>query len=388
MSIAIRSFSSVSDIPSSVWDSIVAEEELFGRHSFLEIIEKSGVESASYQYLLFYDRDELVGHAVLSVFTIDLSLFLGKSQIIGWLKRWFPRLFSYKLLVCGTPLSAGHRNLFWKDADFVPAIVAQLTQHMEARAKAENLTSAVVKELYDYHYTDLNQPFADAGFFFGHSLPTVVVDVQWASFKAYLADMRATYRRQIKASLAKLGMAEPLLHYGLDIEEDDEPRFEVLEASEIDPEAFFELYTSIMSRAEVKLETLNQAFFIGFFAKMGIKVKAIRLWAKGKSQGMVVIAHTNRTLTWIWAGKDTAKNEEFDNYFNLVAAIVQYAIEHGCTTINLGQTAYYTKQRMGGSAQPLSLYFRSYKPFKHLLLKSLSSVIFPLNILPVLKVFK
>ena len=97
-----------------------------------------------------------------------------------------------------------------------------------------------------------------------------------------------------------------------------------------------------------------------------------------------------RGLKWpVVNGKEThwRFNEKYDPYFNLLYAIVQFAINSGCKQIKLGQTAYWVKQQIGGRPKNVFLFYYCRKRFVHFLLKKFNLIVFPRTILKPINVF-
>ena len=144
-----------------------------------------------------------------------------------------------------------------------------------------------------------------------------------------------------------------------------------------------------MGRAAVKLEMLNAPFFRLFFEKMAADMRLLGLVSsEGQVQGAVLTVAHGRELTFVWAGKPQARDDENDNYFNLLAGMVELAIREGFETMNFGQVAFYTKLRLGGEPHQLHLFFRSESPFWHHAVRLFVKEIFPKVELPTYRVFK
>jgi hypothetical protein len=84
-----------------------------------------------------------------------------------------------------------------------------------------------------------------------------------------------------------------------------------------------------------------------------------------------------KTLYFVWVGKPHDRFDHHDDYFNLLQAILRYTIDNQCKTLNLGQTAYYAKQRMGGEITRIFLFYKARRKLSHSVLKRFSAHIFP-----------
>jgi predicted N-acyltransferase len=225
------------------------------------------------------------------------------------------------------------------------------------------------------------------GFFRGHSIPYVSMDIRWPSFESYLSALRHNYRRPIKLTLKRRGQSRPeIVMDPSSFFPAEMPKLIVDGKQACSPQAFFELYLQVMDRAKVKLETLNRAFFEHLYANMDVRVLAM---IKGEQiLGAAILIVDGTTMTFLLVGLDYTKRDEYEIYFNLVYGIISLAIEWGCTKLNLGQTSYWLKQRIGGVCIPEYLYFKANHHLVHSCLRTLRSVIFPETALPVPRVFR
>lgn len=395
MSMEIKIFDQISSIAATEWDSIVGSQDIFHSHRFLNALEESAVENASYQYLLFYREGQLKASAVLSTFVIQLDLLVPKHAVTTAIKKLLPNFFKMIICFCGTPVSIGQRNLVAVSNGDLPEIIPLLTSQMRVFAKKNGARSLILKEFFEPDTALLEPLLAKQGFFKGYSLPYLKLPIRWKSFDAYLAEMRSTFRRQLMTSLKKITVSVPaknpvVIPFCSPAFNGPEQAvsIQVLDEKTCPPALFYELYMSVMGRAAVKLETLNQSFFYHFFEKMPENKRVLGLVRGETVLGVVLLVEHGPELTFVWAGKPEARDDAFDNYFNLLAGMVDYAIQHGFQVLNFGQVAFYTKQRLGGLPHQLHIFFKSESWFWHRVVRLFGADIFPKVELPVYEVFK
>ncbi|HEX5024113.1 MAG TPA: hypothetical protein VFV68_02525, partial [Agriterribacter sp.] len=197
-----------------------------------------------------------------------------------------------------------------------------------------------------------------------------------------------SYRRQIVASLKKAGMEFPIIS-----NTNSQPfthgksAIRYISIEEFSGRQFYMYYMGVMSRATVKLETLNDDFFDYVFKALEDKLKLLAFIHDGEIICVFAFTLHDGTLNFLWTGKKHDK-DAFDSYHNLLNALVHIAIENRCRKIVLGQTSYYPKQRIGACAEDRFIYVRSRKLVFHALLKRLNPWIFPYMKVPELNVFK
>lgn len=357
-------FSSIHEVPEALWDGLLDEDRPFHRHRFLRAVEDARVEDARFWYLIFFAGERLerpVATAALSAFTVSLDLFLGRraQRVVERLRRRSPRLLRLDVLVCGLPVSFGQSNLVVADSSCAAAVLALLAQEMDAIARAEGLRYLCVKE---FRPSDLDvfSGLEPLGFFRGHSLPAMSMAIPWSSFDEYLASLRHPYRRRIRKSRAKLDQA-PILG-GPEL---------------VTPKRFHQLYSNVMARAETRLELLNEAFFEQLWSEMGTDLQILAVQQDGEILAAALLMRTGATLRFVLVGLPEVERTEEDVYLNLLYAIVEQAIRQGCRTLVLGQTAYWSKQSIGGVPEPEYLYFKASDRRLHVVLRLLRGVLFP-----------
>jgi predicted N-acyltransferase len=381
----VKCFNSISLIEAIHWDSILSQNEIFNTHDFIEGVEKAKVENASFWYLLFYDGDVLAGHAVLSSFTISLDLFISANQLVHVIKNIGPNFFKARILVCGLPASFGQSNLKAKDDAYAQEIAKLVAKEMEKIAIKENINLLCAKE-FKGKESDLYSSFLKSSFFKAYSLPYMKMDVYWDSFTEFLDSMRHPYRRAIKLSLLKAGSERPKIYQSHESFYDSQPVWVLGDITLLSAKDLFEMYLPVMDRTPTKLETLNLSFFENIQYRYKSKMEVLTIQHKGKIVSAGILIQHNQEITFMLVGRKHMR-DDVHSYFNLVYGIIELAISRGVQRINLGQTAYWVKQRVGGEPVDVYIYFKSRKKFINWILKRLNNVIFPRLDLKMLSVF-
>lgn len=160
----------------------------------------------------------------------------------------------------------------------------------------------------------------------GLTLPSCRLDIQWSSFADYLSDMRSHYRYRLGKAIGRFsGIRQSLLT--------DNSLFD---------DSLYRLYENVYSKSEFKLEKLPICFFREFPSKI------IAFYLEDRPVAFVQLAETGGELAFLFGGMDYSLNLRYDLYTNMLLAIVRYGIEKGFKTVELGQTAEDTKQKLGG----------------------------------------
>ena len=378
--------SSINLIEEKLWNSIVSEREIFNSYRFIKAVEDAHVEESSYRYLLFYNGDELVGHTVLSSFVISLDLFIPGNKLVQLVKKILPSLFNVRILFSGLPASLGQLNLTIKSPEWQEAATEALQFEMDKLAHDHYINLLCVKEFKGWE-KEMCKGLLHHDFFSAFSLPYMILEIQWKSFKEFLQSMRHQYRRSINLSSRKFCTPEPLIFHADDKIRANQPVLILGDTSICPPQRMHELYLAVMERTPTKLETLNRAFFENFYKQFADTLQILTVQHNDKIISAALLIQIGEELNFILVGRENHK-DSFDSYFNLVYGIIKLAIQKGVKRINMGQTAYWVKQRVGATPVPVYIYFKSRKPLLNWILKKLNRQIFPELILKPIRVFK
>lgn len=370
---------SIHEIDERVWDAIVPESAFFHTHSFIRSVEEARVHDGCFWYLLFYDGPRLVGSAALAACRISLDIFTGPvgQALIRPVRRMAPGLLSPQFLFCGLPVSIGKHNLQIVDPARSRDVLRALRREMDDISRTEKISFLCVKEFGD-DLRPLVDGLIEEGFLRLPSLPYVSLPIRWTRFSAYLGDLRHGYRRQILRSLRKLGWTEPRIGTGGPGRTPSDLPCLVLEpAKAVSADGFSDLYHEVMARAEVKFETLNREFFRRLFARAGEELEVMSFIAGQEVLGQALLVRNGPTMTFLLVGLRYESLSVYDVYFNLLAGIVKLAIDRGCERLDLGQTSYYAKQRLGGESHKIHFYLRPKKMAVRALIKIFGRALFP-----------
>jgi predicted N-acyltransferase len=388
--LTVREYDSIRGIEPGRWKPVSANLGIQLSRSVLEALETSGVEQAAYRYLLFYSGNTLAGAAVLSSFTISLDLLLPISiqKYCRVIRRLLPKFMRIRILICGLPLSAANHALCILDPSLRAEILSGLTERMKQMAGRKRIRFLCLKEFTTPEIHG-QQNLRKHGFFIANSIPRIEIAIKWNSYKAYLRDLRHGYRRQIIRNLNRIGAHPDNPFSSLrDRAAENLPRLIRVDRQRCPPDLFYRLYLEVMDRTENKLEVLNEAFFVSLYRAMGDRLVILAVADESSILSAALLTCENRYLTFLFAGIDYGRYRRYDAYHNLLHGIIAYGIEHRCRIINLGQTSYWIKRRIGGVPASMKFWFRSTGLLTHHLLRLLNPVLFPRTDLPELRVFR
>ena len=375
MSAVLQSYSDIDAVDPREWDALLGPDDVLATHRFIKVCQRSGVADAVYRHITVRDGRQLL--AIASCCRMEVSLDLLSTGIvrgaIRGVRRWRRGFLRVPVAFCGLPVSFGQSSLRLRPGTDAPAIARLVAQELERWAQSSGASVLCFKE-FAPREQPVVEPLTEYGYFRVPSMPSCTLAIAWRTFEEYVGAMRAGYRRQILSTLMtrdRLGLTVRLV-----------PAWEAQAAR------IFPLYEQVMDRAPFQLERLNLAFFQHLAADLGDQTSAILVERDGALLAAAVLLHAPGALTFLLAGIDYARHRQGQAYLTLVAEIVAEAIRHGATRLELGQTTYDLKQRLGAETSARWLYIKCPNPLVHLTLRAASKALFPTISPPPRRVFR
>ncbi|HKY31019.1 MAG TPA: GNAT family N-acetyltransferase [Candidatus Polarisedimenticolia bacterium] len=374
-SYAVHAHNDIAGVDPREWDALLEPDDVQATHRFIGVCQRSGVADAAYRHITVHERGQLLAAATFCRMQVPLDL-LSTGAVRGAIRavrRWRRGFFRVPVAFCGLPVSFGQSCLRLRPGTDAPALTGLMARELESWAQSSGAAVACFKE-----FAPQEQPVVEtltqAGYFRAASLPSCSLAIAWDTFEEYLDAMRAGYRRQTLASLRardRLGLTVRLVP-----------------AWEADVARIFPLYEQVVDRAPFQLERLNQGFFQRLAADLGGQTSALLVERDGALLAAAVLLHAPGALTFLLAGIDYAHHRQSQAYLTLVTEVVAEAIRRGSTRLELGQTTYELKQRLGAELSGRSLYIKCPNPVVGLTLRVASRSLFPPISPPPRRVFK
>lgn len=369
-------YESISQIAPPLWDSLVPAGDLLATHRFVHACESAAMDGARLRHVLVYESGRLAGAASLFRLEVPLDILsAGMTRLaISWLRRLQPGALRVSIVFCGLPVSFGSSCLrLAPDADR-PATVARVLAAMEAFAAETDSDVLCVKEFDARAQAELGAALQAAGFASAPSLPGCRMALPWQSMPQYRDSLRAGYRRQLdldRRAAVAAGLRRSLSD-GLAPGVDEAHR----------------LYAQVIRRAQFKLEELPHAFFQALSNKCGPDLRSVVIEHDGCTVANAILLGRAPTCYFLLAGLDYARLGRGHVYQNLVAAVLEAAIAGRASTLELGQTSYAMKTRLGAVATPRFVWLKHRRPLHHLLLALASRRLFSATRVPARRVFR
>jgi predicted N-acyltransferase len=358
----------------AAWDAVLDPDDLQTTHRFISVCQRARVESATYRHLMVLGDGEVNAVASFSRMNVRIELLSPTPfrSLVNRARRWAPRLLQVPVAFCGLPVSFGRPCLALRRGADRAAIVSILARELQAWAEETGADILCFKEFPPQEERDVAS-LASLGYIRATSLPSCHLELGWPTFDAYVGAMRTGYRRQLEQTLRQRE------RQGLSVR--------TVEDFGAACESLFALYQQIMDRAPYQLERLNLRFFEGL-NDLGSETKAVLLEQEGRLGAAAILLVGPRVVTFLLAGIDYSIDRRCQAYPNVVIETVAEAIRCGATRLEMGQTSYDLKRRLGAVTESRGLYIRYRRPVRHALVRAASGLLFPTHTLAPRRVFR
>ncbi len=371
----LKLFQSIDDIDSSLWDSLIPSDEVIKTHRFLRAVEHSNINNCRFYYLLFFQDGKLIANASLFLMNFYLDVIASSlvKKICVNVRKMLPNFFKVSILGCGTPVATCANGITISERTYFREVITLLTQKMFQLCKQDKAHCILYKE-YNQNESEDFDMLRSIGFIKLNSLPTSFVDIRWKSFDEYLKSLKKKYRLFVKNDLAKLN--------------NNRVSIEVCKDFKNYADELYALYMNVYKKAEVKFEQLTPQFFKNVNKYLKSESRVILIKLDDKIVAFELIIEDKSILRPLYLGLDYRVNKSFSLYFNSIYQIIKHGIERNKTTIELGQTSYYPKLKVGARVEPLYLYLKFKSPVVQYLLKYPLQTLFPERTCVIKNVFK
>ncbi len=315
-------------------------------YRYYEILDDTLKDGFEYGYFAIVDDD---GHvrAIQPFFLVDQDILEGLgAEGNDWIllvRRFYPRFLKMRALMVGC--SAGEAHL--AATDTLPAdIVAQtLSRGIVKQARSLRAQLIVLKE-FPSRYRKALQCFLQNGFARAPSMPMTMLDIEYASFDAYMTKaLKSSSRRKLRKKLAATaGVSDISMSVT-----DDATSF----VDEIYP-----LYLQVYERSNMQFEKLTKDFFRQLGQRMSDKVRFFA-WRRGN----VLVAFSlcmvqGDSLYAEYVGFDYAVAIELHLYHYVVRDMISWGIGNRYKWFRSSGLNYDPKLHMKHRLDPIDLYVR------------------------------
>jgi hypothetical protein len=366
----------IDQIPPAMWDALLDDDDLQASHRFVRSCQRSGVEEAEYRHILLSRGGRTVATATLARMDVRVELLAGPGlqRPVTAARRLFPRLLRVPVILGGLPVSFGQSCLRVAPGEDASPLLARFADEADRFAESAGAGFICFKEMSSKE-AEVADGLGDLGYFRVPSLPSCHLELPFCDMKGFGDAMRSGYRRQLRHTERELQDS----HLTVRVIDD----WESLEGT------LFELYEQVMDRAEYQLERLNAAFFRELRMAFGDQARVLTVESEGGDVlAFALMLHGEQRSTFLIAGIRYEAPGALAAYRSVVTETIADALKHGASALEMGQTSYGIKTRLGAQPTVRHLYLRHRGPLVHRLMRGLGGVLFPDHVVPPRRVFR
>ena len=355
--------SSVSAIPSEVWDSMAASHDPLWSWSHFRIMEQNGSGPDGFEYLLLCRKGAII--AILPAFwyramPLPTALHPAIDRGLDRVRRHVPRAISLSVYFAGNPLGEG---MILSDGQLEATAVAHLTEIVEQRAKHHRLSWIFFKDFTPGHSQSLIARLDERKFFAIDSLPDASLGIDYPDFEAFVNSRSANMRRNIRKRLRAFEKCPDL-------------RIETIQDFDGYAPEIRELYETVHARARLSLDHLSADYFSAIARDGQIDHRFVACFSGDRMVGFILNVFGNESGVCFRGGFDYERSHEAGVYFVLQYESIRQAIAADVRRLSFCQATYKPKLRLGCDLVPLQHVVTHRNPLLRPLARKLMPLLF------------
>jgi len=349
--IAVRHLASIASVPRKAWDALFP-----GRAEgwdYFCACERSAPEGFSFSALGAYAGSELLAAVPLfrTDYRLDLSLEGRLKPAVDWVHHYAPRLVAVPVLGMGSPLTEECPIGFLPETerDERARIFMALIRGMNDHAAANKIPLLALKDITDRDDIWAHAGLADYGFTRVATLPLATLHVPFKSEEEYLKSLSSSMRSDLRKKMRRA--ANVTLEWRDTIEGIEDQLFELFEETRANSKADYGAFDDVPA-----------GYFREIMQTAGDKAKVMVAHVDGEMVSFnIALIKPNRVLAK-YIGMRYPAAREHNLYFVNWMAMVRFCIERSIPWLQIGQTSYRQKARMGCKFKRSWIYFKHRNP--------------------------
>jgi predicted N-acyltransferase len=343
-------YSSISQVNTLDWDSIVGDKNIYLFRNYLSALENS-LTQYNFRYIIFYSKASLpIGIAYCQIINITSAEINTKALVKrmgGMLPESLINTIDMRILICGNAFATGENGYIFSPEISTTEALDSLNQaideiHFSEKKIGKKISITMIKEFWP-------ESFDEISYLKEKGCAEINIDVNmiltlsddWHSFDDYLAALNSKFRTKAKQVINK--------SEALDIVQFTVPKIEE-KLDEIN-----DLYNTIVDRANFSFGRLNARTFLEIKKALGDDFFFNGYYLDGKLIGFSTATAFDHTLDGNFIGLDYDYNQDYSVYQRMLYDFVKHAIAIKAKYVKIGRTAEEIKSGVG--AQPVEMKF-------------------------------
>ncbi|GAB4180922.1 MAG: hypothetical protein Tsb002_00350 [Wenzhouxiangellaceae bacterium] len=318
-------------------------------YGLLRAVEKALWGDLAVRYLTIEKNGEAIAFLPAYVGTnVNINALLPHKIQDGYIKlvRALGDLIKTRFVIAGSLIS---------DKGWIPMrpesasaeLVAEMAAFVDDFSREEKVKVSMIKDIHCEFPDSWKDCISQQGFERIYSLPTVIVDTDYAKFDDYVQGLKKNARKHARKVLKAAEQA-----------------FEFEIVTEIQPyiDEIFPLFRNTYLKAKYQFDETTP-YFLKYCAEIDDLGKELVLCRKnGKVVGALLNFYNDSEQLNKRIGIDYDQEETPLIYTSLMYQGMKTAIGRGLKRVYLGQSTYVPKLRLGGYAQDEYFYVKPYDP--------------------------
>ena len=342
---------------------------------YYELVEDTIHPEIDYRYFAIKDGRGEIG-AIQPFFILDQDLLVGMSPSLGMaidaVRALWPRFMHVRTMMVGCVAGEAHLD----DADDEERAVhaERLADAIVPHARALGTPLIVLKE-FPKTYRGVLECFRRRGFTRVPSMPMTRLNIEYASFDAYMRQaLNSATRKKLRKKFDAAARAAPI---EMSVYRDVTPMIDDVYA----------LYLQVYRRSKLHFEKLTREYFCTLGRLMPDKVRFF-VWRQGER--MVAFCECmvhDQTIFAEYLGLDYLVAFDLHLYHYVFRDIVTWAMANGCRWFQSTGLNYDPKLHLRQRLAPIDLYVRHTSPVVNAGLKRALPLLEPTRYDPTLPKF-
>jgi hypothetical protein len=345
--LTVRALPSVTAVARSDWDRLfpgIAEG-----WDYFRACEQSAPEGFTSSAIGAFAGETLVAAAPLFRLNYRLDMPLqGPLRPVGdWLNRYAPKLVNMPVLGMGSPLTeeCPIGLLPGMNAPERASAFEALLQGMSEHARASGISVLALKDVTDHDDQWAREPLTRAGFARVATLPVATLHLPYKTEDEYLASLSAQLRKDLKKKMRGFANAQVEIRDSIDGVED-----EIV--------ALFQETKAKRKADYAEFDEVPDAYFREVVTNLRGRVTVILIRIGGQLASFSILLEENNRIIGKYIGMRYPLAREHNVYFLNWMLVVRHCIEKRAEWLQVGQTTYRQKARLGCKLRSSWVYFK------------------------------
>lgn len=309
-----------------------------------------------------FDGERLIAGAPIftTIVRIELLFDGAMDKIAKRIRRIWPSLLDASLLGIGSPYSDDVGIVFDPTLDSQERQLAltALVKALETYATQNRFLVTLAKNVWNQHRAEYEPVFHEAAFCTIAAPPLGILPVT-VKGEAYILGLSANMRSNVRRKLKK---AQPL-------------RMEVRTSIDGLEDELHQMRTATIDRAKADYDIFGEVprgYYRAIMEELGERAILRLYWLGEKLIGFTFLLRDDKNIQEKYTGMRYPDGPDNGLFFQNWMLHLEEAVDLGMEELNLGETTYITKQRLGCRFRRSWLFLRHRNPLLNWILRRLS----------------